>query len=517
MLFLSISVSLTAQPELGVKLNTEEAFDGYILFENLQNTYLINNCGEILNTWIGINQTDNHTKFTVDGTMMYIKNNAVFEVDWDGNLINTVTHGDPDLLLEYESILLPNKNYLCLGRRAFSLAEFLAEGYDPGNAFPSQVDVVVELDRVTGEVVWEWNIIDHVIQERDPNMNNYGVLADNPQLINTDAVNTVDWNFTESFMINGMDYNPELDQIALSVRKIGEIVIIDHSTTTEEAQGSTGGRYGKGGDLLYRWGNPMNYNRGTQDNRILYFQHNPNWITEGPHKGKLIMFNNGLARPNTDVNYSSIPIIDPPIDAAGNYMIADGEPFAPLVPNINYDRNDTGTQFFSAYTSGAEVMPNQNIYVTLGQEGKLFEINPDGEIVWEYLVKFDDYIFRSEKYAKDHPIFADKDLTPQGTVELPTSDYACVLYTSVEDELLPDLISISQDFYQPWMVHIHNLKSERIQIALFDLAGQLINTWEMNGNEKTLDLQEYANGTYIVKLFSQDKRIQKSAKIVLVR
>ena len=103
-------------------------------------------------------------------------------------------------------------------------------------------------------------------------------------------------------MINGMDYNVELDQIALSVRKISEVVIIDHSTTTEEARGSSGGRYGHGGDILYRWGNPQNYDQGNASDRTLYYQHNPNWIEHGEHKGKLIIHNNGLDRPGTSFN-----------------------------------------------------------------------------------------------------------------------------------------------------------------------------------------------------------------------
>ena len=137
--------------------------------------------------------------------------------------------------------------------------------------YPNQVDGVIEIDRNSGETVWQWLISDHVIQERDPMLANYGVLKDHPELLNMDAVSTVDWTSGESFMINGLDYNPELDQIALSVRKISEVIIIDHSTTTEEAAGHTGGNSGMGGDILYRWGNPQNYDRGTQDDQKAIF------------------------------------------------------------------------------------------------------------------------------------------------------------------------------------------------------------------------------------------------------
>ncbi|MGC8644373.1 MAG: hypothetical protein ACP5XB_31305, partial [Isosphaeraceae bacterium] len=55
----------------------------------------------------------------------------------------------------------------------------------------------------------------------------------------------------------------ELDQILLSVHSFSEIWIIDHGTTTAEAATHKGGRSGKGGDLLYRWGNPQAYRAGT--------------------------------------------------------------------------------------------------------------------------------------------------------------------------------------------------------------------------------------------------------------
>ena len=52
--------------------------------------------------------------------------------------------------------------------------------------------------------------------------------------------------------VNSVAYNERLDQIAISVPEYGEIWILDHSTTTQEAAGSEGGRQGRGGDLLYR-------------------------------------------------------------------------------------------------------------------------------------------------------------------------------------------------------------------------------------------------------------------------
>ena len=48
-----ISTNTYSQQTLGLFTNTPESFDGYTLFgpQNSKETYLINNCGEVVNEW----------------------------------------------------------------------------------------------------------------------------------------------------------------------------------------------------------------------------------------------------------------------------------------------------------------------------------------------------------------------------------------------------------------------------------------------------------------------------------
>ena len=95
-----------------------------------------------------------------------------------------------------------------------------------------------------------------------------------------------------------------LDLVLLSVPYLGEIWILDHSTTTAEARGTTGGRWKHGGDLLYRWGNPRAHRWGTKADQRLFKQHHAHWIPKGyPGAGNILVFNNGNNRP--DGSYST--------------------------------------------------------------------------------------------------------------------------------------------------------------------------------------------------------------------
>ena len=92
---------------------------------------------------------------------------------------------------------------------------------------------------------------------------------------------------------NSVAYNEEFDQIILSNRGTSEIWIIDHSTTTEVAATHEGGNSEKGGDLLYRWGNPIAYRAGTENDQMLFGQHDAHWIASGLQgEGNILIFNN---------------------------------------------------------------------------------------------------------------------------------------------------------------------------------------------------------------------------------
>ena len=159
-----------------------------------------------------------------------------------------------------------------------TLAEVIAAGFNTnlldasiftqGYMLPDCLVEVTPTRPYGGTVVWEWHLWDHMIQDHDASKNNYGVVADHPERIDVNGTGQripQFWNH-----VNGIDHNAQLDQVMLSIRGNSELFVIDHQLTTAQAASHTGGRYGKGGDILYRWGNPAQYNRGTAGSQQLY-------------------------------------------------------------------------------------------------------------------------------------------------------------------------------------------------------------------------------------------------------
>lgn len=493
-------IGLIAQ--FGITLNTKEATPSYTLFETYRGNYLIDNCGQIVNEWEGVRFTDNHVKLLPNGNIIYIKDNQVRIRDWDNNIISLTGYDISNIMLEYEVIVMPNGNFLCLGREQLTRSQLANLGYDINFGFPSYMDVVVEIDPDIEQVVWMWNIKDHMIQKRSSFSANFGDIGDNPRKLDMGAISDFDWEGDETFMINGFDYNPDLDLIALSIRKIGEVILIDHSTTTEEARGSTGGDHGHGGDVLFRWGNPQNYERGNSADRYLYFQHNPNWVPHGEHKGKIMIFNNGLSART----YSSVEIIDPSMDANGHFILPNNQAFLLDEQPISINETTTGTVFRSGYTSGAKVLPNGNVFVTTGQDARMFEMTIDGEIIWNYYIEDAGYIFRSEKYPMTYSAFEGKDLTPMGALEIPPSNYDCDLFTTNTNIELDIKIDILQNSNQ---VFIESENVGLFDLNVYNINGQLMFN-SVNKSEHIINKSLFNAGQYIFQAISENKSSVRS-------
>ncbi len=306
---------------------------------------------------------------------------GVQKVEWDGTVVWDFRYNTNGVLSHHDVKTLPNGNVLLIAWETKTRAEAIAAGRNP-NYVTYQglwVDHIIEVEPIgptSGDIVWEWHAWDHLIQDYDSSKDNYGVVGDHPELIDINYRTSTNVDIMHT---NSVDYKEEFDQILISVCNYNEIWVIDHSTTTEEAAGHTSGNSGKGGDLLYRWGNPRTYDAGTSSDQKFFSQHDASWIKEGyPGEGNILVFNNGGNR-----RYSSVDEIIPPVDENGEYYLEEDEAYGPEAQTWIYTATPPGS-FYSANVGGAHRLESGNTLITNGNKGKVFEVTPEKTTVWQY-------------------------------------------------------------------------------------------------------------------------------------
>ena len=403
----------------------DEAFNGYILFspEYSTKTFVMDKHGNVVHRWesnfvqgLGIDLLE-------DGSLLRTAipySNPVFvaggvtgcveRFDWNGTLLWDFNYSNSQHCLHHGIEMLPNGNILMVGWEYKTAGEAIAAGRNPsslpvGSLWPDHVIEVKPTGSSGGTIVWEWHVWDHLIQDFDPTKENYGVVGQHPELMDInygifEGRYRADWNH-----INSIDYNQKFDQILLSAHNQQEIWIIDHSTTTGEAAGHTGGRSGKGGDLLYRWGNPRTYRAGGIVDQQLFGQHDAQWIpSDCPGSGHILIFNNGQGRPYGQ--YSSVDEIIPPVDTNGTYFLEPGSAYGPNEPVWSYT-DENPFDFYAGYLSGTQRLPNGNTLICDGDHGIFFEVTMKGKMVWEYRNTIpnpiNNQVFKILCYAPDYP------------------------------------------------------------------------------------------------------------------
>lgn len=464
-----------------------QAFDGFALYNKTKDnfTYLIDEDGEIAKTWsldIGCNYA---VLLKPNGNLVRggVYNNnqlsgaaiggIVQEIDSNGDVVWEFVYSS-STYCSHHDITLIGDNVLLTAWEVKSTAELTQAGYDGATSakWPTHL-VEVQQDGNGGKIVWEWHLWDHLIQDHDNSKDNFGVVADHPELFDINMIpksgrpaRDGDW-----FHVNGVDYNEDLDQIAFSSRLASEIYIIDHSTTTAEAASHTGGNSGKGGDILYRWGNPANYGApGTQV--IKAAVHDVRWIDKDrPNGGYLQVFNNS----GGDGGGSAVDAIKTPVNGY-TYDLVPGKAYEPTSYSWRHD--------CLAYADGQSAsnrMSNGNTFVNLSKQ-YMYEVDSTGKVVWQYNGGGPAKAFR---YECDYP----------GIMTLLNNP--CLLSVN-ETELLQ--LSIYPN-PSNGVFTIDGMEASTYTIMAYNSLGKLVLTRK---NEPELDLSSFANGIYTLKVIQEN-------------
>ena len=239
-------------------------------------------------------------------------------------------------------------------------------------------DRMIEVDW-EGNIVWEWCIHDH-FDELGFDEAAKNAIARNPNLVKNGLG---DWMHINCMSVLGPNkwydagderFHP--DNIIFDGRQTNIIAILDKKT----------------GKLVWKLGPDYTTGKAAEIGQIIG-QHHAHMIPQGlPGAGNILIYDNGgwagYGAPNP---VSTLEIVWQcrPMDLG--YM----QPFI-------------ADHFYSCYISSAQRLPNGNTLITQGEDGRLLEITPEHEIVWEYISPYfgehitTNMVYRAYRYPYEY-------------------------------------------------------------------------------------------------------------------
>ncbi len=371
----------------------EKAYSGYTLFcaDNF-GAFLIDMRGNVVRHWKNVGTVDHPVKMMPGGHIMGATGNPgriigdegsndLAIADWDDNIVwtypkagmhhdfertgNPVGYYAPGLepnVQEGKTLILSNK---IVRKRSITYRPLLD-------------DILYIVDE-EGNIVWEWLASDHIdemgfsIEARNTMFRypNY-VMSRTPGQVGGDwiHINTASWLGPNQWYDRGDErFHPE--NIIYDGRQTNTTGIIDHKT----------------GKIVWHLGPDFESTEELRDIGCTVGLHHAHMIPKGlPGEGNILIFDNGgfagYGAPNPTApfgmnnarrDYSRVIELDPvKMKIVWEY-------------NANKAGNRDLAKFYSDYVSSAQRLPNGNTLITEGAFGRLFEVTPEYETVWEYI------------------------------------------------------------------------------------------------------------------------------------
>ncbi len=282
---------------------------------------------------------------------------TIGELDWDGNVVWRFGEKAPGGVARqhHDWARLPNGNTIVLANLVHSVNGFKQ---------PQILDDVIYEVNPSGEVVWRWIASEH--------LDEFGFTPEELELVhNTDDPDYLHINNLKPVGDNRWFKNGDKrfapDNLLFDSRNANFIAIIDKETG--KIVWRLGPHYAKAGLRARNVPRPVDQISG---------QHDAHIIPEGlPGAGNLLVFDNQ--------GKAGYPTVETPLTGGSRILEIN-----PIENEIvwQYTGADSGGpdwSFRSTHISAARRLPNGNTFIDEGQSGRLFQVTPEGEIVWEYV------------------------------------------------------------------------------------------------------------------------------------
>ncbi len=283
------------------------------------------------------------------------------EYSWDGALVWEYT--PPQGLLPHHDIeRTADGNTLIICREVVP-QELRRQACEPERREMLYSDVIQEISPEK-KVVWEWHQYEHLDINRRvavPASTHWWAGPENNTLVDWTHTNTVQ-ALPQNKWFDAGDGRFKPGNVLMSLRQLDLLLLVDRDTKEVVWQYT--------GD--YRGG--------------LSGQHDSHMIEKGlPGEGSIIIFDNG-ASPTANLAH------------CGASFVLEVDPTTEEVVWA-YDRRE---EFHSNFTSSCQRLPNGNTLILEAAHHRIFEVTPEGEIVWEHVLSQQPYIQRAYRYGYDY-------------------------------------------------------------------------------------------------------------------
>lgn len=384
----------------------EKCWRGLTIFEAQEvGALLIDMSGKEVNLWKGVQGMPN--KILPGGFVISSRGRRsgrygmqdgidLVQLDWDGKVVWKFDH--------YEKITDPghpaqwmarfHHDFQREGSPTGYYAPDMAPKTDSGNTIllvhhnarnpeisdkPLIDDAVIEVDW-DGNILWEWRASDH-FDEFGFREGAKNILSRDPNLRDIHPEKAGDWMHMNSVSLLGPNKHYDAgderfhpDNLILSSRETNIVFIVSKKT----------------GKVVWKLGPYFDDDPKLKEIGWIIGQHHAHMIPKTlPGGGNLLIFDNGgwagYDVPNPGApkgikaaqrDFSRVLEIDPvTLEIVWQYTPAEAGFLEPM----------DSSRFYSPFISSAQRLPNGNTLITEGFDGRIFEITPQYEIVWEYV------------------------------------------------------------------------------------------------------------------------------------